>query len=88
MEEVFVRAYTVKIHPTLKNDKFFLIYHKIAPGIMGFGLLFIGTIFLISIVTNYELPFDWVWVLYIGVGISVPGIALIVISEFVLSRRN
>lgn len=85
---IFVRAYTAKIHPAFKNDKFLFIYHKLAPGLAGFGMLFMGIIFLFIIFTNYELPFDWPWVLYIGLGIGLPGIALLVISEFVLSRRH
>ncbi len=83
---MFVYAYTKKRIP-LHNEKSFLIYDKTGLSLLGLGMLIIGVFALFVTFTGYEVPFDWLLPLYLGVFISMIGVALMVTGEFLLKRK-
>jgi len=83
---VFGVAYTKK-RTSFHHEKSYLIYDKTGPTLLGLGFLIIGIFALFVTFTGYEIPFDWVWIVYLGMFISMIGVVLMVIGETLLKRK-
>ena len=71
----------------LMKKKLFWINYKLSPIIMGSGLLIIGIPALFVAFTGEILPFDWVWLLIIGIPLALFGMVLRMISEQLIFKK-
>jgi len=82
----FIQGYT-RQKTVLMKKKLFWINYKLSPIIMGSGLLIIGIPALFVAFTGEILPFDWVWLLIIGIPLALFGMVLRMISEQLIFKK-
>ena len=82
----FLRGYA-RQKTLLMKKKLFLINYKISPIISGLGFLIIGIPALFVAFTGEVLPFDWSWLLYIGMPLGAFGFFLEILTDQIILKK-